>query len=195
MRPFSEWVWQSQHFRQCSDSSGDLPNILGKVGRAAMGFGAALAICCHHQRNTSQRIRSLNTILCHFRHFQVVLYITKYLYTRHTQCSKHSYIECLRHPQAIHMRPFSEWVWQSQHFRQCSDSSGDLPNILGKVGRAAMGFGAALAICCHHQRNTSQRIRSLNTILCHFRHFQVVLYITNDGSRLLALHQIPLQPD
>ena len=29
------------HFRQWSDSSGDLPNILGKVGRAAMGFGAA----------------------------------------------------------------------------------------------------------------------------------------------------------
>ena len=92
----------------------------------------------------------------------------KILCTIHTQCSKHSDIECLRHPQAIHVRPFSEWVWQSEHFRQWSDSSGDLPNILGKVGRAAMGFGAALAICCHHQRNASQLIRSRNTIFVSF---------------------------
>jgi len=40
--------------------------------------------------------------------FEAVLYITKYLYTRHTQCSKHSYIECLGRPQTIHMPPFSE---------------------------------------------------------------------------------------
>ena len=60
------------------------------------------------------------------------------VYKTHTQYSKHYYRECLRHPQPIHMRS-----WQSEHFRQWSDSSGDLPNILGKVGRAAMGFGTA----------------------------------------------------
>ena len=49
-----------------------------------MGFGAALAICCHHQRNASQRIRSQNTNLWHFWHFEAVLYITKYLYTTYT---------------------------------------------------------------------------------------------------------------
>jgi len=69
-----------------------MPNILGKVGWAAMGFGAALAICCHHQRNASQVIRSRTRFLCHFRHLLAVLYITKYSYTRHTQCSKHSNI-------------------------------------------------------------------------------------------------------
>jgi len=65
-------------------------------------------------------------------------------------------------------------------------TSGDLPNILGKVGRVAMGFGAALAICCHHHRNTSQRIRSRNAFLCHFPtlwsciiHYKILVYKTH----------------
>jgi len=37
------------------------------------------------------------------RHFEAVLYITKYFYTRHTQCSKHSYIECLGRPQTTNV--------------------------------------------------------------------------------------------
>ena len=45
---------------------------------------------------------------------------------------------------AIYMHLFSIDLWQ------WSDSLGDLPNILGKVGRAGMGIGSALEICCHH---------------------------------------------
>ena len=44
-----------------------------------------LAICCHHQRNTSQLIRSRNTFLCHFWHFLSCIVHHKILvYKTHT---------------------------------------------------------------------------------------------------------------
>jgi len=83
-------------------------NILGKVGWAAVRFGAALATWSHHQKNASQLIWSLNTLCSWFLTIQAVLFITKHVFIWHSQFSKHADILCLRHPQPIYVCSFSE---------------------------------------------------------------------------------------
>jgi len=93
------------------------------------------------------------------------------MYIQHTHCSKRPDIVSLGHYQAVYMHLFPEDFWQ------WSCSLGDLPNILGKVGRAGIGFGTAQPICCQHQRNMRQLLCSRNTLLCQFLEIQAVLYI------------------